>query len=297
MASSYFSTPSSHLDPALFEGDTLREDVRTGLLNVLYSGLEELDLNSPWNWVRAWLSGSAISYQWEANRGESDLDVLFGADYPQFLADNPEFPALSLAEVSEYVTKRLKQTLWQKSSQWRIHGRVFEATFFWNPTTATDIGNIHPYAAYDLTNGVWDVRPPELPEDPHGLYPKDWYDISDADYRSALDAVRLHKSGNSVGGALDQQHGTFMARSLWETIHGGRHIAFSDIGHGYGDFHNFRWQRAKETGVVDMLRPIIDADDARKELENMTNYGTDLPPARDLITRAAMRYGSPRYAQ
>lgn len=298
MASSYFSAPSDNLDPALFEGDSLREDVRTGLLNILYSGLEDdLDLNEPWNWARAWLTGSAISYQWKANRGESDLDVMVGADYPQFLADNPEFPALSLAEVSEYVTNRLKATLWQKTAAWRIHGRTFEVTYFWNPTTATDISNIHPYAAYDLTNAVWDVRPPELPQDPHGLYPKDWYDVTDADYRSALEAVGLHSSGNSVGGALDQEQGLHSARNIWETIHGGRRVAFSDIGHGYGDFHNFRWQRAKETGVVEMLRPLIEDDDARRKAADRMNYGSDLPPARDLITRAALRYGSPRYAQ
>jgi hypothetical protein len=298
MPSSYFSAPSRNLDPALFSGiGRLRSDVREGLLNTLYSGLEDdLDLHEPWNWVRAWLAGSAISYQWEANRGESDLDVLFGADYPQFLADNPEFPALSLSEVSEYVTNRLKQTLWQKTSRWNIHGRTFEATFFWNATTADDISNIHPYAAYNLTYDRWDIKPPELPEDPHGLYPQDWYDVGDRDHDRALSAKASIDKSYAMGDIYRDQ-GVREARSLWETIHAGRRQAFSDIGHGYGDFHNFRWQRAKETGVVDILRPVIDEDDARKKASDQVDYGTDLPPARDLITRAALRYGSPRYGQ
>lgn len=293
MPSNYFSPPSQTLDPHLFEGDKLHEDTRTGLLNALYSGLEnELHLNEPWDWTHAWIAGSAITYQWDG-AGDGDLDVLFGVDYPLFLSENPEFPALSEKEASDYIDRELKAKVWPKTSSWRIHGRKFEVTFFWNPGTTTDISVIHPYAAYSLTNDRWDIRPPELPDDPHTLYPKEWYDRGDSDYRDAIEAqTTLAYSSSSVARklALDK------ARSMWEDIHGGRRGAFSDVGQGYSDFRNFRWQRAKDTGVVPILRNLVAEADKVDLTQDTALYGHEIESASDIRVRAAMRYAKARYA-
>lgn len=282
MPGGYFSVPSQELDPDLFDGDTLKEDVRTGLLNLLYSDLENgVGFREPWNWAKAWLAGSGVTYQW----GNGDLDVLFGADFPQFLEDNPQFPRLSMREVADYTDQILKSTQWPKTRHVSIGGskKRYEITFFWNPTTGTYIDSVHPYAAYSLDRDTWDVRPPELPADPHTLYPKHWYDVADSDFRNAWTIQDLYHSGGPSG----KIQGANAARAMWRDIHEGRKQAFSDTGSGYGDWHNFRWQRAKETGTTETLLAIV--ADAGPEDE--------IPTAGDIITRAAIQYANPRYWQ
>lgn len=107
MSSGYFAAPAEGLDPDLFDGDVMKESVRTGLLNLLYGDLEnDIGLKEPWNWTCAWVAGSGASYQW----GNGDLDVLFGVDLPGFLADNPQFPRLSEGEVAAYKTRCLSSS-------------------------------------------------------------------------------------------------------------------------------------------------------------------------------------------
>lgn len=278
MSSGYFSAPAEGLDPDLFDGDAMKESVRTGLLNLLYGDLEnDLGFKEPWNWTCAWVAGSGASYQW----GNGDLDVLFGVDLPQFLDDNPQFPRLSEREVAAYTDKMLRQKSWPKTRNVTIGGskKKYEITFFWNPGVSDDISVIHPYAAYDLIMDRWDVKPSALSDDPHALYPKEWYDFADSDYRQALSIESMSRTGGSLG----QVQASRAARTLWEGIHGGRKAAFSEQGSGYGDFHNFRWQRAKEVGTVDLLRNLMDTDSEPEE------------SPQDIITRAALRYATPRY--
>jgi hypothetical protein len=281
LPSGYFSAPEQELDPNLFDGDHMKDDVRKALLQSLYNGLEYIGLKQPEDWAFAWLAGSGASYQWSADRGNGDLDVLFGAEFAQMLQCNPHIPRLSMAEIAKYVDDQLRSKYWPQTAKYRIGTGVYEVTFFWNPTTTNMIENIHPYAAYNLIGDFWVVHPPELPADLHSLYPKSWYDFTDADYRQA----RAISSMNETGGSLGQLQAGRAARTLWESIHGGRKTAFSDTGGGYGDFHNFRWQRGKETGTVDILRGFIDSDPEPEESPG------------DLITRAALRYASPRYYQ
>jgi hypothetical protein len=284
LSSGYFSSPSEGLDPDLFDGDILKEDVRTGLLNLLYSDLEDgVGFKEPWDWAKAWLAGSGITYQW----GNGDLDVLFGADFPMFLEDNPQFPRLSMREVADYTNQIMRASQWPKTRHVSIGGskKKYEITFFWNPTTGMSIDSVHPYAAYSLTGSGWVVRPPDLPHDPHNLYPRHWYDLTDADYRNARTIQDLYGKG-----ASGKVQGANAAKALWRDIHEGRKQAFSDTGAGYGDFHNFRWQRAKETGAVDILRHIV--GDSRTSGDSRDNNGPS-----DIITRAAIRYAGPRYWQ
>lgn len=282
MPSGYFSEPQETLDPDLFKGDVLKEDVRTGLLNLLYSDLEDAGFNEPWHWAHAWLAGSGISYQWSADRGNGDLDVLFGADFPVFLEDNPQFPRLSMAEVAEYTNQLLRVKAWPKTKHTQIGGskKHYEITFFWNSTTGTSIDSIHPYAAYDLNWNAWSVRPPVLPADPRELYPEHWFEFTNNDYWNAVNLENLYR----LDGPTNRLQALNASRALWRDIHEGRKEAFSDTGGGYGDFHNFRWQRAKALGTAEVLRGILGHDEPEV-----------LPSPRDIITRAALRYANPRY--
>ncbi len=287
MASSYFSEPEQDLDPALFSGHELRPGISHVLLGLLYGGLRDIGLRSPEDWVYAWLAGSGVSYQWAADRGNGDLDVLFGVDYPKFLATNPNFPRLSRAEVAVYVDGLLKERLWTKTANYSIHGKHFEVTFFWNPETGKDITGIHPYAAWNLKTSRWDVKP-----NPSPLYdvPDTWEHIADLDSQQAKTIEQMSHAGPS--GAV---HARSMARTLWREIHGGRRAAFSDTGQGYSDIHNFRWQAGKRSGAVDTLRAIVsDADDFDRA-RNAELYHTSLDAPADIITRAALRYSSPDY--
>ena len=282
MPNAFFSAPKQGLDPDLFAGDQMKEEVREGLLHLLYDDLEsDVGLKEPENWVVAWLAGSGASYQWSASRSGNDLDVLFGVDFPGFLIDNPQFPRLSEAEVATYVDKILRARSWPKTRNVTIGAskKHYEITFFWNPGMGTDIRNIHPYAAYDLLMNRWDVKPPDIPVNPHTLYPSQWYDFAERDYEQAI----LIEEMATTGGNLGRHTAGRAASSMWRDIHGGRKYAFSDMGLGYGDFHNFRWQRGKEKGTIDILRRLLPDDEP-----------VDTPG--DLITRAAMRYASPRYA-
>jgi hypothetical protein len=284
MTSGFFSKPSDHLDPALFEGDHLKEYVRRELLDSLCHALDSiLGLRMPHTWVHAWLAGSGVSYQWEGDRGNGDLDVLFGADYVEFLRANPQFPRMSVSQVASYVTGELKDKLWPKTDHYAIDGKIFEVTFFWNPRITTSLDAIHPYAAYNLVTDAWDVRPPELPSDPSSLYPDDWFKATQREYEDAKDLQSTYQSG-PTGKAVGQQ----AAKQMWEMIHRGRQQAFSDTGLGYGDFHNFRWQRAKQLGTVDILRPIVAEADAESPVAGIA-------APEDILTRAALRYADGRY--
>ena len=208
-------------------------------------------------------------------------------DYPEFLAVNPQFPRLGRVEVAGYVDEMLKTSLWPKTSHYSIHGQVYEVTFFWNPKVGQDITTIHPYAAYNLKSEQWEVTP-----DPHPVHdhPGNWDRIADLDTQQAQEIESLWESGPT--GAI---HARSAARSLWNAIHVGRREAFSDTGLGYGDIHNFRWQAAKRSGAVDILRGIVtDADDYdRAQQERL--YGNPLASSSDIITRAALRYSHPVY--
>lgn len=287
MASSYFSEPEDHLDPHLFDQTRLRPDIASNLLDRLYGGLRDIGLRSPEDWVYAWLAGSGVSYQWSADRGNGDLDVLFGVDYPRFLSCNPQFPRLSRVEVAAYVDDLLKTSLWPKTAHYSIHGKVYEVTFFWNPETDRDITVIHPYAALDLKSGHWDVPPNPHPENDH---PESWDEIANLDARQSEVVTSLWREGPSQA-----VHARALARTLWRDIHGGRRQAFSGTGQGYGDIHNFRWQAAKRSGAVDRLRAVVSEADDYDRAQQEKLYGQELKEPQDIITRAALRYASSDY--
>ena len=75
--------------------------------------------------------------------------------------------------------------------------------------------------------------------------------------------------------------------ALLNEIHSNRKQAFSPTGSGYLDFHNYRWQAAKRSGVISELKMMKDYMKARV-LAQPNPYGVDLPDASTLIRRAAI---------
>lgn len=301
--SGYFSQPSDQLDPSLFDGIHLKPDVRAWLTITLSVGLERwLHVAGAGRWVHSWLAGSGVSYQWAADRGNGDLDVLFGVEMEYFLRDNPQFTGLPERYIADNANQALKTKLWPQTAHAEFGSQTYEVTFFWSPGTGQSIERIHPYAAYDLNEDTWVVPPPQLPTDPRALYPNDWYEAAGRDVDAAETIARRHVTvkqqlASRLNDADQRNAGAELSRvqqaatSLFDTIHGGRRDAFGEQGKGYGDWANFRWQHAKESGVVAGLKAIV-AEGHKERQENARRlYGGDISGPEQIISRDIERYG------
>jgi hypothetical protein len=304
--SGYFASPSSQLDPSLFDGLHLKHDVRVWLVLTLEAGLRRyLDIRGADVWLHAWLAGSGITYQWDANRGNGDLDVLFGVDMPVFVEYNPRYAGLPESAVADHADQVLKEKMWPKTAHQRFGQQHYEVTFFWNPGTGRDITSIHPYAAYDLKSDAWVVVPPTLPRDPRALYSGEWFHAADRDVDAAETLARRHDSlsqqlGSTSGPAarnIEVQLAMVreQARALFDEIHSGRREAFGEQGHGYSDWHNFRWQSAKQNGIVEGLKVIIDKAKADDDSHAQSLYGGAIDGPDQILTRAMLDRGNNPY--
>lgn len=290
-STSYFSDPESELDPYLFDGDVMHEEIRLELMSLLTTHLEARFMGVQ-TWLRAWIAGSGVSYQWAAQRSPGDLDVLVGVDFPQFRLHNPNWAGLSDEEIAKGINDTFYADLSPHTANWR---GLWEVTWYVNPDSF-DIRAINPYAAYDIANGEWTVRPSNerAPEN------KYWEEASSRDRENALTIVgryekalaALNNSTNPAGRANAERalhHAMEQAVALFDSIHLGRRTAFSRTGAGYGDWGNYRWQAGKKTGVVPALRAIKEYRDEAERSKQVQTYGLELPSTDTLVRRAASR--------
>ncbi len=286
-ATSYFSAPSRELDPKIFQGMELRPWVRSGILSILFDYLGK-NFNSPHTWTRAWLAGSGVSYQWAAAREPGDLDCLVGVEYVKFRELNQEYLGYSDQEIASTFNERFSADVMPNTRNWE----GYELTYYVNPQT--DIKAINPYAAYDLIADVWTVKPEMNPQPP---YSRDWELRTQRDRETALEIIgryndALHELRSSTNPAYKVnaerklKAAQEQAIAFFEDIHHGRKAAFSQIGAGYSDFNNYRWQAGKRTGAVQALRAIKDIKERAEKEENKNLYGVELPSADKLIRRS-----------
>jgi hypothetical protein len=287
-STSYFSQPSQSLDPELFDGMHLKGWVRNGLLQVFF-GLMNDEYLHPETWTTVWLAGSAVSYQWSADRNPGDLDVLVGVDYIKFRRAHPQFSGLTDIEVSKMLNEQFRTTIQPEMTDWN----GFEVTFYVNPG-ATDIRTINPYAAYDLTHNEWTVIP-EQTGAPHNPV---WEEVARRDHATTSEIVKRYtKAMTEVQAAQNDaarrnaetrlESSLIQAHMLYKEIHETRKFAFSKTGKGYGDFYNYRWQAGKKHGTVPALRQMSEYWAAYKAHQADETYGIDLPDTQTLIRRAA----------
>ena len=288
-STSYFSTPAAGLDPKLFMGKDLKPWVYEGILDILFSYLGK-NFNSPYNWTRAWLAGSGISYQWSAQRTPGDLDCLVGIDYVNFRKYNSEYIGFSNQEIAAMLNERFSADIMPTTRNWE----GYELTYYVNPQS--DIRDINPYAAYDLIARAWTVEPEANPQPP---YSRDWEQrtMRDVDMASEVlkrysDALTELRSSRNNAYRINAEKRLRLAQdqaiAIYDEIHKGRKIAFSQIGSGYSDFNNYRWQAGKKSGIVQALRSIKDQrtnemTESQKEL-----YGVELPTP-DVLIRRTLR--------
>lgn len=288
---SYFSAPSSVLDPTLFDGRRIRPWVRSGLLTLLYDfygkRYRHADL-----WSHAWIAGSGVSYQWEAARQPGDLDVLVGVDYVGFRRANPEYAGLSDKEISFQMNDEFRAELQPLTENWN----GYEVTFYVNPG-ATDIRTIHPYAAYDLKFDEWTVTP-----DPTASPPRidGWESTALNDRAMAAQVssrfLQAKQDWETSRGEAQRRNAEVrlmaaaqQGTALFDEIHTNRSLAFSQQGEGYADFHNYRWQAGKRHGTIQMLRTLREHVKSMQEAREQALYGSSLPDSDALVRRAALQ--------
>lgn len=303
--SGYLSSPSDRLDPALFDRyEVLRTDVAFAIIRKLLDFFtDDLALRSARDWSKIWLAGSGITYQWDADRGNGDLDVMVGIDRVTFNQANPGHELMGDDDLAAWLDGAMKTVLWPKTAHTEFNGKTYELTYFYNAGTGVDVKRIHPYAAYDVWKGTWVVRPPKLPKDPASLYPKAWYGTAHQDslraqslvkhYHEHMNALRAAQPGTpghiNAGAMLNLV--TSQARAMLDDIHHGRGRSFTNAGNGYGDPSNFRWQMAKASGTIKGLSEISGIRSRAQDQSDTELYGGPLAAADELVRRASDRYG------
>lgn len=274
-ASGYFSNPQLILDPELFEGTKLKTHVREHIINTFFDHMDTMSVN-PREWTMLWLVGSGISYQWAADRGNGDLDVLLGLDYDKFIIDNPKFQYSSRYEIAESMNDMLKRHLWKRTAHtvFEPNGKVFEVTYYLNPYTEnfdTSVESIHPYAAYNLTEDHWTTEPMK-PEEYGKPFPPEFEQQAEANKRQAeMLVIRYHYLQSQLATVHPNSplgHNLVASKKLlvqhiktmFDDIHLGRKKAFSDIGEGFGDYYNYAWQAAKRDGIISSFNEILNKE-------------------------------------
>lgn len=129
-ASGYFSKPQKNLDPALFDGDHIKPEVRDHVMSKLFRFWRSRGYRNPEEWTVMWIAGSGISYQWAGDRGNGDLDVLMGINWPKFYQQNSTWGFMPVPDMTDYLDNELRTYLWPKTAHTVFGGKSFEATYF-----------------------------------------------------------------------------------------------------------------------------------------------------------------------
>lgn len=296
--SGYFSHPETSLDTHLFDDHKLKPEVRSFILDNLYEFWGRR-YHDPRKWSTVWLAGSGASYQWAADRSNGDLDILIGVDFNSFDRHNPTFSEIPEPAMADIFNKEFHGELWPSTANTNFNGQNYEVTFYVNPG-AQDIRDINPYAAYNITKDSWTVEPLSLPEDPHKLYPTEFYKAAEREAKHAKSLVARYHTFKSQAAAMPAgspgrlnadsaaQIVVSQAKALFDSIHLGRKAAFAKTGAGYGDFYNFRWQYHKQGGTAEALHSIAEVQTAAQEAEQRATYGQPLKSATAALTEAML---------
>lgn len=288
-ASGYFSQPALILDPQLFDGMELKPLVREAILDAFFDYMSTRYSNVR-EWTMAWLAGSGISYQWAADRGNGDLDVLFGIDYTGFVNANPAFSGMDRYDISYILNDDLRTNLWPKTALTTFNRgeRPYEVTYYLNPGVENfddSIKAIHPYAAYNLTQDKWTISPEANPirEIPRQYEEQASRNRETAETLAArYNHIRTELATTSPHSphwhdALRAMHVVAsQAQALFDQIHSNRKQAFDAQGEGYHDFYNYQWQAAKRDGIVSILNQISQSADEEQAYRDAQIYGTHI---------------------
>jgi hypothetical protein len=257
--------PTTGMDSRLFEHGELRPVVRGAIMEKLDQALR-VDgglTGSDWElWTRVYLAGGSAS-EWAGERPNEtaqDLDILIGVDFAQARGHQGRRDPWQHYSDGQIVTS-MNATL---RAQFNEPG--WEAPFggYWDVTgyvnaRAWDIAALKPYAAYDLTDMKWAVRPPHLPGHNAGSFDKAI--LAEARAVAAMARAILKITNPAVRRRE--------AVALWETIHRNRDRAFSAEGDGWQDPGNVieKWVAYAHGGLLDKIRDLAYAGEKTARLD------------------------------
>jgi hypothetical protein len=217
--------PTYGLDHRLFDGERLRPAVRDTLMGRLAGVLSPV-LGPDWNVLaHAWLAGSQAS-KWTGPdlEGNGDLDVLIGLAHSHARLASPSLASMGDQDIERHLNTilqaRFNQDNWHPPFD--PDGKPYDLTGYVNHVS--DIRRIKPYAAYDLTDDDWAVKPPELPDWSASQFPQGPAVIAEA--RALIGQVRAILK-------LPEPFRTQEATRIWDSLHEARGADFSEHGLGW----------------------------------------------------------------
>ena len=233
-------THTCGLDHRLFDGTKLRPEVRRYILKTL--GGFWLPLYGPgWDdWSKVYFAGSEAS-EWTSDmlEGNNDFDVLVGVDYDKFIKAHPEYGHSSTQEITDHFNEQFK-SLNNKNAWITVEGTPygpFDNTWYVNKDSY-NIKDIKPYAAYNVSDDVWAVKPPHLPH----------WSLSDVP-RAVQRVLRACDTLANDVLKLPEPERTQQGNALFEAWHSDRSRAFGPNGEGWYDIANLREKWLDQEGT------------------------------------------------
>jgi GNAT superfamily N-acetyltransferase/mRNA-degrading endonuclease RelE of RelBE toxin-antitoxin system len=237
--------PTYGLDHRLFEGEHLRPEVRAAVMARLGPVIEPV-LGDDWQrYTKVYLAGSEASEWTSATlEGNGDFDTLIGVDYDT-LKGEPGVPVAHLddQDITDALNKALREDY--NASPWKApFGGEWDLTGYCN-AGSYDIRKIKPYAAYNITDDEWAVKPPHLPDWSVDKLPEGGQNLlAEAEgYAAVIEAISK----------MPEPFRTQQGKALWHHLHSDRGRAFSDEGEGWLDPGNLLEKALVEWGLWDKL--------------------------------------------
>jgi hypothetical protein len=119
----------------------------------------------------------------------------------------------------------------------------FDLTWFAN-IEGWDIARIKPYAAYDVVEGAWIVKPPDLP---------DWSMVSFPEGPGMAEEIKGMIEAAEGILAMPEPYRTQNGAAFWEFVHANRSDAFGPQGEGWYDPRNVIEKALSQKGLMDAL--------------------------------------------
>lgn len=172
-----------------------------------------------------------------------DLDILIGIRYDEFRKDNPQFADETVEEIDSRFNIQLRESFQDDEiffvvgadevPEWEWASRPEDGSVLVGPWGVTgyvnpnswDIAEIKPYAAYNVTDDKWAVKPIEAPEG-HQFNQTEIY------YFEGVAAQARQALG------MDEPLRTRRCTQIWEFVHSSRSQAFGPHGSGAFDYRN-----------------------------------------------------------
>lgn len=264
--------PTHGLDRRLFDGEHLKPDVRRYILETLgefWKGRHGVDWDE---WARVYFAGSEAS-EWtsETLEGNGDFDVLIGVDYDAYRGhQSTSGPQKTDEEITDELNAELRM-LDEKTKNVMIPvdgERVgpFQATWYVNHDSL-DIRKIKPYAAYDVTNNVWAVKPPHL---------ESWSIQDFPEGKAFLDEAHAVAAYVRAIMEMPEPYRSQQGNALWEHLHSDRSRAFGPQGEGWYDPGNALEKYLDQLGLWEQLAAIhFDTRDHPEKLDAPADWSND----------------------